>query len=119
MQIENKIPLIRTREMESILRVDNGNIAIMGGLMEDSTDNTNQAVPGLSAIQILGNLFQNRNDTQRKTELVVFLRPVIIKDASLQGDFSEYRDQLPDGDFFRKNTVGPQRQVFDSGSKAR
>ncbi len=111
--IKNEIPVIRTREMESILRVENGNIAVMGGLMEDSMDNSDQAVPAISGIPILGNLFQNRNDTRRKTELVVFLRPVVIKDASIHGDYAEYRDQMPRGSFFDKDTVAPPRQQFD------
>lgn len=47
--IVNKIPVIRTREMESMIRVTNGNIAVMGGLMEDALDNTDTAVPGVCA----------------------------------------------------------------------
>jgi general secretion pathway protein D len=113
--IKNEIPVIRTREMESMLRVENGNIAVMGGLMEDSVENTDQAVPGISGIPVIGNLFQNRDDTRRKTELVVFLRPVVIKDASIQGDFAEFRSQMPGQDFFEKNTIGPPRQQFDFG----
>ena len=114
--IRSMIPVIRTREMESILRIDNGSIAVMGGLMEDSMDNSDQAVPAISNLPILGNLFQNRNDTRSKTELVVFLRPVVIKDASIQGDYSDYRGQLPGRDFFEKNTIGPPQQQLDFGS---
>jgi general secretion pathway protein D len=114
--IKNEIPVIRTREMESILRVDNGSIAVMGGLMEDSVDNSDQGVPGLASLPIIGNLFQNRNDTHTKTELVVFLRPVIIKDPSIQGDYAEFRDQMPGKDFFARDAVGQPRQVFDFGS---
>jgi general secretion pathway protein D len=73
-------------------------------------------VPGAAGLPIIGNLFQNRNDTRRKTELVVFLRPVIIKDSSLQGDYSEFRSHLPGSDFFEKNTVGPPEQKLDFGS---
>lgn len=118
LNIASKIPVIRTREMESILRIDNGSIAVMGGLMEDSTDNADQAVPALSSLPIFGNLFQNRNDTRTKTELVVFLRPVIIKDASLQGDYAEYRDLLPGRNFFDKGVEAPPRQDVDLRSKA-
>jgi len=117
--IKNEIPVIRTREMESILRVENGNIAVMGGLMEDSIDNTSQAVPAIAEIPILGNLFQNRNDTRRKTELVILLRPVVIRDASIQGDYAEYRDHLPGSDFFEKNGIGPPRQQLDFRSAPR
>lgn len=119
LNIQNKIPVIRTREMESILRIDNGNIAVMGGLMEDSVNNSDQAVPGTTGIPIFGNLFQNRNDTRSKTELVIFLRPIIIKDASLQGDYAEYRNQMPDKRFFVKDVEAPPRQEFGSGGESR
>jgi general secretion pathway protein D len=115
--IDSKIPVIRTREMESILRIDSGNIAVMGGLMEDKLDNSDQGLPSVSRIPVFGNLFQQRNDTRSKTELVIFLRPVIIKDASLQGDYSEYRNQLPGPDFFEKSNLGPPQQRLDLGGQ--
>jgi general secretion pathway protein D len=111
--IVNEIPIIRSREMESMIKVDNGNIAVMGGIMEDVLDNTDNAVPGLSRIPLIGNLFTHRNDTRRKTELVIFLRPVVVKDASIQGDYAEYRKQLPGQDFFEKNNIGPRQQQWD------
>ena len=109
--IVSSIPVIRTREMESMIRVSNGNIAVMGGLMEDSLNNVDNAVPGLSNIPVLGNLFVTRSDEHVKTELVVFLRPIVIQDASLTGDYRAYRDLMPGKDFF-KGDNGPQRQVF-------
>ncbi|NWG31141.1 MAG: type II and III secretion system protein [Rhodocyclaceae bacterium] len=105
--IDSLIPVIRTREMESVLRIDSGNIAVMGGLMEDKLDYKNQGLPALSSLPLFGPLFQQRNDTRKKTELVVFLRPVIIKDASLQGDYGDYRHLLPADDFFEKGNLGP------------
>ena len=114
--IVNQIPIIRSREMESMIKVDNGNIAVMGGIMEDVLDNTDNAVPGLSRIPLIGNLFTHRNDTRRKTELVVFLRPVVVKDASIQGDYADYRNQLPDQSFFEKGNVGPRQQQWDMRS---
>lgn len=116
--IVSTIPVIRTREMESIIRVDNGNIAVMGGLMEDTLQNTDNAVPGLSKLPGIGNLFQSRDDTRSKTELVVFIRPVVIKDASMNGDFRTLRDQLPGQDFF-KNEIGPQQQQIGGGGGTR
>lgn len=105
--IDSLIPVIRTREMESVLRIESGNIAVMGGLMEDKLDYRNQGLPSLSGLPLFGPLFQQRNDTRKKTELVVFLRPVIIKDASLQGDYGEYRHLLPTKDFFERGNLGP------------
>lgn len=98
--VTSRIPQTQTREMESVLKIENNQIAVMGGLMQDEINNLTDAVPGLSSIPLAGNLFKNRNDTTTKTELVIFLRPVVIKDASVNADYSEYRDALPGADFF-------------------
>jgi MSHA biogenesis protein MshL len=108
--ITSTVPVIRTREMESMIRVENGNIAVMGGLMEDGLENDDGAIPGISRIPILGSFFQNRNDTRRKTELVVFLRPVVVHNASLEGDFSSFRSRLPGKDFF-EGALGPNNRI--------
>ncbi|MFZ5523782.1 MAG: pilus (MSHA type) biogenesis protein MshL [Pseudomonadota bacterium] len=101
--VPNKVPQTSTREMESVLKVQNNQIAVLGGLMEDRMDKSTDAVPGLADIPLLGNLFKNRNDQTVKTELVIFLRPVVIKDADVNGDFSAYRDSLPAQDFFKES----------------
>lgn len=98
--IVSEIPIIRTREMESMLRIQNGNTAVMGGLMEDSLQNKDSAIPGLGQIPLFGELFTQRNDAASKTELVIFLRPTVIRDSSISGDFAGLRDLLPKGDFF-------------------
>jgi general secretion pathway protein D len=113
--IESKIPVIRSREMESVIRVENGNIAVMGGLMEDALDNTDNAVPGISRVPLLGQLFTQRNDSARKTELVIFLRPVVIKDASVEGDYSSFKTNLPGRDFFT-DTPDPQKRSSEFGT---
>jgi len=105
--IVNSFPVIRTREIESVIRVENGNIAVMGGLMEDARDDRDDTVPLLSRVPLLGELFVNRDDTTSKTELVIFLRPTVIREASLDGDYREFRDQLPGDDFFSR-PMGPQ-----------
>jgi general secretion pathway protein D len=108
--VKNAIPVIRTREMESMIRVENGNIAMMGGLMEDALENSDNTVPGVARLPLVGSLFQNRDDTRRKTELVIFLRPIVIKDASIDGDYAAYRGRLPGQDFFDKNP-GPNNRI--------
>lgn len=100
--VVSRIPVTSTREMESILKIENNQIAVMGGLMQDEATNNTDTIPGLSNIPVAGNLFKNRNDTTTKTELVIFLRPVVIKDASINGDFSAYRNTLPDQNFFKE-----------------
>lgn len=80
--IVNRIPQIQTREMESILRVRDGEIAVLGGLMQDERKGDTSQIPGLGSIPGLGELFKSRNDTNRKTELVVFLRPIVLNTES-------------------------------------
>lgn len=105
------IPEIQTREMESLIRVNNGDIAVMGGLMQDEVDNRNATVPGLASVPLVGYLFQQRNETARKTELVVFVRPVVIKEASLRGDYGHLRETLPKENFL----VEPRPVVEELG----
>jgi MSHA type pilus biogenesis protein MshL len=114
--IDSMVPVIRTREMESMIRVENGNIAVMGGLMEDSLENNDTAVPGVSRIPLFGKFFENRNDTRSKTELVVFLRPIVIKDAGIDGEYSAFRERLPGRDFFDKN-LGPNQRIGSDGGE--
>ncbi len=96
----NKVPQIRTREIESVMRIASGNTAVLGGLMEDKIDYQNQRVPLVGQIPLLGEVANNRDNLARKTELVVFLRPVVIKDASLDGDYAGLRSYLPGDNFF-------------------
>lgn len=96
--VVSQIPEIQTREMESILKVGSGQVAVMGGLMQDSVDNLKDAVPGLSRLPVIGGAFAYRNETSTKSELVIFLRPIVVKEASLDGDYKAYRNFLPDKD---------------------
>jgi len=108
----NTVPQIQTREMESMLRLSDGEIAVMGGLMSDELNNSTDAVPGLSKLPGIGTLFTSRNDTTSKAELVIFLKPTIIRDPSINGDYRSFRDQLPGKEFFG-NMPGPQAQQLD------
>ena len=103
--IVSKVPQVQTREMESIIKIESNQIAVMGGLMQDEVNNLSDNVPGLSNLPLVGALFKNRNDTNTKTELVIFLRPVVIKDASLNGDYGAFRSNLPQQDFLEQPTA--------------
>ena len=102
----SNIPVIQAREMESILKVASGQVAVMGGLMQDSINNLKDGIPGLSQLPGVGDLFSYRNDTSNKTELVIFMRPVVIKEASLNSDYKAFREYLPEQDFFTKPGPG-------------
>ncbi|MBL8420776.1 MAG: secretin N-terminal domain-containing protein [Dechloromonas sp.] len=100
--VKNFVPQIRTREIESVMRVNNGEVAVLGGLMEDGINWKTGRVPILGQLPLVGELFNTRNNAATKSELVIFLRPVIIRDPSLSGDYSGYRSQLPGADFFEQ-----------------
>jgi len=103
--IDNMVPQIRTREIESMLRVQSGDIAVLGGLMEDRMDNKSGRMPVAGDIPLFGEIFTTRSNASSKTELVIVLRPTVINDASIDGDFSNYVRSLPDSDFFRTDKV--------------
>lgn len=115
--VENKVPQIQTREIESIMRVNDGEIAVLGGLMEERIDNKDGRIPGIGAIPYFGELFNNRDNASTKSELVVFLRPVIVRDPSLQGDYRSQRDRLPDQDFFKKDLSPPTPNTARSNAQ--
>ncbi len=80
------------RSIESSVLIDDGQIVVLGGLLQDEFANGNQAVPGLSQLPVFGNLFKSESRSRKKTNLMVFLRPMIIRDAqdSQQLSLSRY-----------------------------
>jgi MSHA biogenesis protein MshL len=94
--IQSLIPQIQVREMESVLQVGSGNTAVLGGLMQDEIDRNSDKVPGLADVPGVGKVFTGRNDANKKTELVIFLRPTVISNASLESDeLQTYKQYLP------------------------
>ena len=91
----NKIPVVQVRELESVLEIESGKVAIMGGLMEDFANQKNDGVPVLSRLPFVGDLFSYRDDQYTKTELVIFLRPTVIRRADINQDLRAYRRYLP------------------------
>jgi MSHA biogenesis protein MshL len=95
--IENRIPEIEVREMESMLQVASGNTVVLGGLMQDEIIKTKSGIPGLVSTPVIGNAFGVRNSNSKKTELIIFLRPTVITNASLESDeLQSYKQYLPE-----------------------
>jgi general secretion pathway protein D len=113
--IPNQVPQLRMREMESLIKVNSGQMAVLGGLIEDSVNDIEDTVPIINSIPFLGSLFSSRNRNNTKTELVVFLRPVVVKDASIDGDYRSFRALLPGDDFISKPNPGKTSPL--SGSR--
>jgi MSHA biogenesis protein MshL len=96
----NLIPVFETREFDSILRLQSGQIAVLGGLMQDSLTRIDDTIPGINRIPGLGDLLEQRRDTNQKTELVIFLKATVVRDPSLNGDYAGFRSSLPTANFF-------------------
>ena len=85
--IPNRVPEVQTREMESVLQVGTGQIVVLGGLMQDDVFEGRQQIPGADAIPMpFGDLFRFRDNRAVKTELVIFLRPTVVINPSLESD---------------------------------
>jgi general secretion pathway protein D len=104
--VPNLIPQLRMREMESLIKVNSGQIAVLGGLIEDSVNDIEDTIPIINSIPFLGSLFSSRNRNNTKTELVIFLRPIVVKDASIDGDYRAYRSMMPGDNFMSQSNPG-------------
>jgi len=78
--VRNSVPEIQVREMESMLRVQSGDVAIIGGLMQEITDGSDRQLPGLGSIPVLGALFRQRRNQRKQTELLIVLKPTVLPD---------------------------------------
>lgn len=74
------LALSSIRESDTIIRARDGQVVIIGGLMQNSTKNEDASVPLLGDIPVLGNLFKHKRKAYKKSELVILLRPIIVKD---------------------------------------
>jgi len=87
----NEVPETLAQEMESLIRLTSGQTAVLGGLMIDEARTRNTGIPGLTTLPLVGNLFKTRDISYGKTELVIFIRPVIIQDPSIETDLNLYK----------------------------
>jgi general secretion pathway protein D len=99
------------RSLETKVVVDDGNTIVLGGLIDDTVRQTTEAVPLLGSIPYLGALFRYRQDARVRTNLMVFLRPVIIRSAD-----DSYRVTTDRYDYLRSRTRGEDEEreaIFD------
>lgn len=90
--IDSPVPVVNVQEMDSVVKIGNGQTVVMGGLMQDRTTSTQQGVPVLSEIPVFGGFFRNQSDNVTKSELVVFIRARIVEGSNLdQTDKDLYR----------------------------
>jgi general secretion pathway protein D len=94
--VTNSIPIIQVREMESLLQVRSGQTVILGGLIQDDSNNARDGLPVLSRPDGFGALFGQHERISSQTELVIFLRPVVVSDPSLESnELRQFQHLLP------------------------
>jgi MSHA type pilus biogenesis protein MshL len=84
--VPNTVPVMRVREMESVLQVANGQTIVLGGLMQDRTRFDRDQLPIIGDVPTIGEAFRFRNEQATKTELIIFLRPTVIESAGAGSD---------------------------------
>jgi MSHA biogenesis protein MshL len=92
----NLVPEIAVREMESVLQLTSGQTAILGGLMQDNVTRDRNQVPYAGNLPRVGDLFAYRNEQVTKSELVIFIRPIVVRNPSLDSEeLKDLRKLLP------------------------
>jgi general secretion pathway protein D len=81
-------PTTNKRSIESNVLVENGSIVMLGGLLQDEYSGGTEKVPLLGDIPVVGNLFKSETRSRKKTNLMVFLRPVVMRDAQSTSAFA-------------------------------
>jgi len=83
--------IINKRSLDSTVLIDDGQIIVLGGLIQDSQTNNTQKIPFLGDIPIAGALFRYDTRGKTKTNLMVFLRPTIVRNSAIGGAVSSER----------------------------
>jgi general secretion pathway protein D len=86
------------RSIKTTILINDGGTIVLGGLMQDTVTESEDRVPGLGAIPLLGNLFKSRSGSRQKTNLLVFLCPKILRDqvathATSVAQYDDIRDE--------------------------
>jgi general secretion pathway protein D len=79
------------RSIKTTVLIEDGGIIVLGGLMSDTVTESEDRVPVLGAIPLLGNLFKSRSGSRQKKNLLVFIRPKILRDADATESTSEQK----------------------------
>ena len=75
-------PTVNQRTINSTVLVEDGQVAVLGGLIQDEYAGNEEKLPGLGNIPVLGLLFKNESRSRKRTNLMIFLRPVVVRDAA-------------------------------------
>ena len=111
--VTNPVPELLVREMESVLRLDSGQIAVLGGLMQETHQVDTNRVPVLSDVKGIGAAFGFRRNQFVKTELVIFIRPRVIRVPGVGADLHDFRSFLPTSSETARPMLQPRESPRD------
>jgi general secretion pathway protein D len=118
--VQSQIPVLAVREMDSVIRLKSGEVAVMGGLMQDSSINQDQGLPPFDTLPIVGTLAKSRDNAGTTTELVILLRATIADtpapdnvDSDLYEHFGKDPRQLPTRPRRAKSLPLPDPPAFE------
>ena len=84
--ITSLIPIIESREMDSTVNIDSGDTLVLGGLMQDTSTNTREGIPGVMDVPVLGAAVSSNIKQAKVTEMVVFIRATLVDDRGTVSD---------------------------------
>lgn len=101
-------PTFRQRRIETTVALNNGNTLVLGGLVRETDNVTETKVPGLGDIPVLGNVFRSRDSSKERSELLILIRPRIVRTArEAQSLTSQWRAALSAADGLLETGLGP------------
>lgn len=95
--------ILNKREIETVITVDDGEIVGIGGLLDENERRTLEKIPFLGDLPAIGNLFKSRSRTRNKTNLMVFIRPTILRSPEDARTMTERRYGYIRGMQYRQN----------------
>jgi len=102
-------PTTNKRSFDSTVLVEDGGIVVLGGLLQDQYAENEDKVPLLGSLPVFGNLFKNQTRSRKKTNLMVFIRPVVVRDATATDSLSTDRYDLMRG---QQKMAQPSRSLL-------
>ncbi|MDX1948890.1 MAG: hypothetical protein SFT90_00120 [Rickettsiales bacterium] len=92
--INSRIPVVEVKELDTVLRTKSGDVMMIGGLLEDKGENTDQGVPGISSIPLFGNAFKSVIKKTNLTETVILIKPTIVPGQGITVEDREFYDKF-------------------------
>jgi MSHA biogenesis protein MshL len=105
------LPANSTNETDTVVRVTDGNIVAIGGLMQHSAQGSRSGMPGSTRLPLISNLLGNQVDSSSKREIVVLIKPTIIRSAE------DWREQAREARARLDEYVGPRHTIRIDGSR--